>query len=264
MSEYVCGVDGCDRPTHDWTICSTCSATLERDLAEVPAYRAELETTLARQTSMGERHGGRSAEKPLPYDPRASEALYILRSTLVGWVRVAVEEDDADWPEDTLDAMAALLLSRMGWLRTHKAGAEAVDEIGAAMLLVRRTVDRPADRWYAGTCRADHEGQECPQELYARPWAHEFTCPTCGTTWDAQERREWLLDAVEDELAHASQLAAAVTSLGQPVTADRIRQWASRGRIFHRTVDARKRPLYLVRDVLDLLHGERRRVDRCA
>lgn len=262
--DYTCAVDGCDRPARDWTICTTCSATLERDLAEVPAYRAELETTLTRQAVMGERSASRAAETPLPYDPNAAEALDVLRSTLVGWVRLAVEDDQADWPEDTLDAMATLLLSRLGWLRTHKAGHEAVDEIGAAMALVRRRVDRPADRWYAGTCRSGTFGEPCEQELYVRPGAYEFTCPTCATVWNVIDRREWLLEAVEDELAHASQLAAAVTSLGQPVTADRIRQWAARGRIFHRTVDVRSRPLYLVRDVLDLLHGTRRRDDRCA
>lgn len=264
MSDYPCQVDGCGRPTHDWTFCSSCSADLERDLAEVAAYRAELETSLARQTALGRREGGRSAETPLSFNYDAAEALYVLRTALVGWVRVAVEEDGARWPADTLDGMAALLLSRLGWLRTHPAGAEAVDEITTAVTLARRTVDRPGDHLFAGVCGSvplDGPDETCPEVLYARPGAYEVTCRRCSTVHDVEPRRAELLKLAEDQLANAHDLAAGVSNLGAEVTADRIRQWAHRGRLVQRGVervgDKRTRPLYLVRDVLDLLHGER-------
>jgi hypothetical protein len=252
--DYPCTVDGCDRPVRGASICSTCEATLERDLAETGAYVDELTTSLARLSRMGERNGARSSEKPLPYDTRASEALSIMRSTLVGWVRTAVEEDQAHWPKDTPHAMAALLLARLPWIRTHPAAAEAVDEIGACLTLARRTVDRPVEGWYAGPCQADHEGGECPAHLYARPGAAQVSCRTCQTIHDVAQRQEWLRKSLEDHLATAREITGLCQyMLGEFVTGAMIRGYVHRGSVgAHGTkVDGRGKsvPLYRMGDV---------------
>jgi hypothetical protein len=248
VTDHPCAADGCNYPAQDGTICFHCVGDLERDLGEVAAYRAELETSLARQSAIGEREGGRSAEKPLPIDMRASEALSVLRSTLVAWSRLVVEEDDAPWPDDTLDAMASLLMSRVGWLRVHPAGHEAVDELRAAMSLARRVVDRPADRWFAGPC------SECKEPLYARPNAAQVSCRACELVYDVAERREWLREATESYLATAREISGLCQVMfGELVTASMIRGYAHRGTIAPHGVkrDDRGRdvPLYRMGDV---------------
>jgi hypothetical protein len=249
-TDYACLVDGCDRPIHDWTFCPSCSAQLEQDLAEIPAYVDELNTALTRQTAMGERSGSKSAEKPLPYDTRASEALSVLRSTLVGWVKVAVEEDGARWPADTHEGMARLLLGRLGWLRTHPAGNEAVEEIGAAVSLSRRIIDRPADRWFAGPC------SECSEALYARPGAAQVTCKTCSLVYDVAELQEYLRKSLEGHLATAREISGLCKHMfGEWVTTAMIRGYVHRGSVAAHgsKTDTRGKtvPLYRMGDVFD-------------
>src|SRR5207253_6855693 len=68
----ACPLDG--KPVHDQAaICAACTADLTQALAEMPALLDDLDLTLSRQTALGERHGGRSSEKALPYDVRASD-----------------------------------------------------------------------------------------------------------------------------------------------------------------------------------------------
>lgn len=250
MTEYPCPVDRCIYPCHDAAFCVSCRDQLERDLAEVPAYSAELETALSRQTAMGDRNGGRSADKPLPYDAGASEALTVLRSTLVGWVRVAVEEDDAAWPADTLDAMSQLLLRRISWLRGHPAGAEAVEEVAAAMRLARRAVDRPADQLFAGVCG------ECREALYARQEATTVVCRTCSLEYDVDTLQADLKARLEDVLATAGEISGLCKRMfGEWVTTAMIRSYAHRGAIGRHgsKLDARGKvvPLYRMGEVFD-------------
>lgn len=251
MSEHTCAVADCGRPVQDATICTTCTSTLERDLGDVPAHRSELEVTLTRQAVVGERNGGKSAEVPLAYHTGASEALAVLRSALHGWVRVAVEEDDAAWPsEDSLDALARFLQRRLPWLRRHPAADEAVDEITSAIDLARRTVDRPTPRLYAGPCKEQVDGQECDGELYARPNATEVVCPKCSAVHDVSKRRDWLRESVSDHLGTAAEISALCRHiLGELVTTAMIRGYAHRGTLEARgeTRDPRGRIVSLYR-----------------
>lgn len=249
MTERPCPVDGCGKPLHDWTICRDCSKDVERWLSEVPFYRRELDTALSRQTAMGKQEGGRSAEQPLAYGYAASQAAYLLRSTLHGWVRVAVEEDNAEPPEDTIDAMAAFLLSRLGWLRTHPAADEAVGELKAAMLEVWRAVDRPVERYFAGPC------PQCQEPLYARPGASDVVCKACESTHEVGALRQLLRDALEDRLGTAVEISRLChTMLGELVTTAMIRGYAFRNSIAahgQTTERDQKVPLYRMGDVFN-------------
>jgi hypothetical protein len=150
--------------------------------------------------------------------------------------------------------MAELLALRLNWLRRHTAAAEAVDEIRSAVILARRTVDRPPARWYAGPCEEDFQGSPCTGQLYARPGASEVVCPTCQAIHDVPARREWLRESVKDHLGTAAEISALCRSLlGDLVTAAMIRGYAHRGSIapHGETVDPRGRtvPLYRLDDV---------------
>lgn len=89
---------GCGQPAPDSFLCSRCERQLHRTLLDVPDLATELDTVLARHTAYLEHHGGRSAEKPLPIDMRASEAAWVLRNTLTTWARVLHDERGVELP----------------------------------------------------------------------------------------------------------------------------------------------------------------------
>lgn len=263
-----CPTATCDRPRPgNRHLCGACEADLSRALGDVPWLVRELDITLAKQGSHVA--GGRSASVPLPYDPRATEAAWVLRSALVGWVRVLGESrlhgprcvdcgHPSCWltvatPADDLPAMAWWLLARVERLVMHLAAEEVVDEVCSAVRSATRLIDRPAPLWFAGPCDAPVDGPRCGVDLYARPDAPKVRCRECGAEYDVAARKAWMLDAIEDALFPAAHAAHVLTSLGWPCTGERIRQWASRGRVVAHGTDGQGRPVYRVGELRVLL-----------
>lgn len=161
---------------------------------------------------------------------------------------------------------ACVYLTRM--IR-HIASAEWAGELFDEMLHVeaelRRLVDNPPERWYAGPCTVGQDDLNyaalCGTDLYASIERDAVTCPDCGTQYDIAQRRDWLLAAAEDRLETAQNLAHALILLAGIKTderrlANRIRQWSARGRIAVRdtVLEGNKlRPRYRLGDALDLL-----------
>lgn len=294
MPDVLCDVHGCARPVPDSAfVCPSCAYLLDAALGEVignedvAGLAEDLDVTLTKQDRIGLRSERRSTELPLPFSVNASEAGYVLRSTLAGWVRIVAEETGAEMPADTLAAMAVWLRPRVGWLRHHKAGADAVDEITDAVEKVRRAVDRPPELWYAGPCGAavdsgrdcscschiggayrsacdveggcEHVVGTCENELYAHVGAYNVICRECGASYDVAERRQWLLKAAEDVLATGPMIARALTRMGDELKEDRIRQWASRGHIVSHGRDQQGKPLYRIGDVIERLMDPKER-----
>ncbi|GIH98105.1 hypothetical protein [Planobispora takensis] len=274
MTETLCEVPGCDRPSPDGApVCASCGTELHQHLVEVvDGLAADLDAALARQARLGG-VGRRGAETPLPYGEASAEAIWVLRTALVGWVRILEAEDQpfgptcpgrcehgsCTWvttqtlPDDTLPSMASWLARRVQGIRWHPAGGEAVDELIDAVRQARRAIDRRADLVYCGPCGSpDEDGQTCMADLYARPDAPVVRC-RCGAAIDVHDRRMWLLRQAEEALGTAAEIARALTRLDQPVTPERIRQWNRRDRLIPRDHDARGHPLYRVGDVLALL-----------
>ncbi|MEV4320973.1 hypothetical protein AB0J37_01940 [Microbispora rosea] len=272
----------CGRPVPDNAyVCPGCASGLHEHLVRVTAggLADELDTALARQTKLGGGGGGgggRSDEQPLAFGYAASEAIWVLRSTLVGWVR-ALEGDAVrpigpicrtacphgscrliarrDVPADTLPDMAGWLAYRVETLRHLPEGPGAVDELVAAIVNAEAVVWPSGDHVYVGPCAGQLDGgAPCGADLYAPPGAAQVTCRACGATYRVHQRRQWLLEEAEDVLGTATEIARAVTNLGRPVTPERIRQWAHRGCLLARGRTARA-PLYRVGDVLDLAAG---------
>lgn len=293
MSEVLCGVDNCAKPVADNAYCCTsCGYLLDDALSEIigghglAGLAAELEVTLTKQDRIVERGSG-SSERPLPYNTGSSEVGWILRNTLIGWVRLIHDETGADWPVDTLTDMSRWLRPRVGWLRHHQAGPEAVAEITSAVASCRRNIDRPPSLWYAGPCGAptssekdcsccchiggafrpacdvvggchsQHVTGDCDAELYAHPGALNVICRNCGSVYNLADRRAWLLAQIEDQLMHSIAAAALVRHLGVQVADSSIRAWASKGRIVAHSRDVRNRPLYRIGDVLEVVLGPR-------
>ena len=246
MTHYPCPVEHCDRPRRgDQNICGACQADIARALTAVPDLERELDVARARLVSRT-LPTGRAAVVPLPYDPRASEAAAILRSALVGWVR-ELHTGAEPWPGDTLASMAAWLSERQGRILIHPAASEAHGELTAAVRAAQAAIDIPPARQYAGPCRA------CARPLYARPGASSTECRDCRTPHDVDERRAWMLEQVQDQLATAHQVAYALSALGCEIKPDRVRQWVRRGMLAPRGHDAARRRLYRIGDAYELL-----------
>jgi hypothetical protein len=226
----MCPVESCPGTVHPgWAVCRSCAHRLEADLAQVPALQAELDTQTARDTSRGHGVAARASERPLPYDPRAAERTWLLRNTLVGWVR-DLEPDVRAQPVDTLPGLSRWLLARLGDLLVHPAADEAVSEIGYAVRLAWRVVDNPPERVFLGACG-------CGVDLFAPMDARAVRCRDCGAEYDPDDLRDGLTSKLAGHLVTAQEFAGyAVRYLGAPVRAQErleasVRTWAARGRV---------------------------------
>lgn len=204
MTTPACPLDG--KPIHDnAAICAACGADLTQALAELPGLIDDLELTLSRQTALGQRNGGRSSEKALPYDVRASDTLQAARVVLVGWVNVLHQEGpelggewaEEPWPYNTLRSMAEWLYARVDRARRHEAGAEIAAEVRDLSSQMRKTSDLALYRakFALGPCVNQYEdGSPCGGEIWAFIPADEarvavMRCIDCRHEWTPDQ---WL------------------------------------------------------------------------
>jgi hypothetical protein len=292
----LCRVRDCEKPAQGTAIvCPDCAGHLERALGDVAALTGQLRVTATRrdcvertgtpeQDPEKERWPVTTRVQGLPFDWDASDLEWVLGNTLTTWARLLLEYREltlgprclsckhetcehirTQEPVDSQPAtVAAWLMRQLDTIRHHEHGPECVDEITSLVRSIEHTVDLPRERLFAGPCGAEDEGGTCESELYAVPGVETVTCRACGTEYDLAQRRSFLLAAAENVLAHAELIGQAVTSLGQPVKSDRIRQWAHRGRLVPHGIDHAKRPTYRIGDVLDLLAEDAEREARKA
>lgn len=213
-----CMVDWCDRPVGDGYVCQHCGDRLARALGDVPALWEELDITLTRQARYSEPEG-RGGERSLPFNLKASDVGRALSGTLNTWCRLIAEERGKDLPEDHPPTVARWMLHHVTWLRHHRAGADAVDEIVSAVNKVRWAVDRPPERIYAGPC------QDCGGDLYAKPDAAQVECRPCGVFYDVAEMVSWMRTEAQGRLVTAKEGALLLCKFGYETTRNRIDLW---------------------------------------
>lgn len=281
----------CGRPLGGDAICPGCAHALQVAMGDISAYWCDLDTVKGRRTRYGGTGGGRGGEKPLPIDARfahwsddGSRMEEAVRSTMSAWARVVMEERPqiyapthpvclhvscsvarrSHWPADNIPSVCRFLLGHADWIRTQHWAPVILDELTDAAEQMRRMVDRPADRWYAGPCG------ECGSGLYARAGAYEIACKDCTTITLVQDRRTTLLKEAADRLVPANLIARAVSWLGEdPLTSAKVRLWAYRKQLQVREYVipigevgpvCNLRPLYRLGDACDLMAmGDRRR-----
>lgn len=245
----------CGQPATDGAfLCGSCITSTWNTLANVPALVAELETTITRQARMAERAGS-NADGALPWNEAASRAHRRLRVTLSTLAEACVGDrigsTEATHREPAparadLGYLASWLMVRVDPLAASP-HARALWDVARVVRSCSRVIDRPPELIYAGPCQA------CGADLYAMPGAALVTCRVCGVPEDVEERRGFLLDRVYDQLATATEVARALTTLDMPITSDRVRQWRHRERLVPRGHNRTGHPLYRVGDVVDLL-----------
>lgn len=292
MTETLCH---CGKPVGDAVLCVACALRLDEALAQTCEHHGlgwDLDIAIARQARI-DRPSGRPAVEardevrqwpgtlrptPLLYEQAAVTAALVLRAALHRWASVVAHGTGVHAPTNvrgigpacrrrcthgscraipaipapphTLTGLAAWLRPRVGWLRHHHDGQRAQQEILSAVRAARAAVDRPAERLYAGPC------DECGEDMYGRPGARIVECPPCELVYEVEARRQWLLRSAEDVLATATEIARAITRLGQPVTPEAIRGLVHRKQLFAhgvRPVGKREVPVYRLGDVLDVL-----------
>ena len=266
----------CTAPT-DSALCWDCTKRLLADLAALPDDLAELEVQVTRQSRVGAGGGARSAVRPLPYDPRASDLLDAARVTLVGWVRdtmaipgprtghTATEAPNPVqpgipgpsavlapvWPADTLPAMVAHLRA-VHWT-VHPAADEAAADIADLRQRIARCIDTPPDRHYLGPCTSvDADGHQCDGDVYAVD-ERIPRCTTCAAVYSRDERTAWLAQAAADQLVTAAEAIGALQVWGEGrINRNLLDSWVSRGRLVSRGHDARGHRTYRFDEVRTL------------
>ncbi|MFC4146598.1 hypothetical protein ACFO0M_10055 [Micromonospora mangrovi] len=287
-------------------VCPACYRPVGLALREMVTLAGEPDVNVSRQARYGATNGPRSAEPPIPVDLDASAAAWAAAHVVVTWMdHIATARGvplprrraraigplcpGAGWaalpgrcghpscdvirdrrPEHPVAAAAQFVVDHLHWLRRQPDAADAAEELLGAANAVKRIIENPADRWYAGTCATPIDGdpdRPCPTDLYAWPGVTWVRCPGCHTTHQTGPRVRWLLDEARDVLGTATQLATAAARLGRPCTAGQLRALAQRGRLVAARialddgvegpllldVDEWQRPRYKFGDVLNLL-----------
>lgn len=161
-------------------------------------------------------------------------------------------------PRDDVVSCCRYLLGHADWIRTQHWAPEILDELTDVAGQLRRMVDRPAERWFAGNC----DVVTCERPLYVKEGASWVTCEACGISYEVKLRREQMLLKAHDRYATASEIARAISWLGQEsVNAQRIRKWVERNRLERKgwlTVRGRELPTYRIGDVAALVEAASR------
>jgi hypothetical protein len=303
MTETTCG--SCDRPTAGAILCDRCCKTLAICLANAQAYYEDLGTVATKATRYGSGSvtmGTPGKEQPLVADARflevtgdGTQVRWDVWNSVTTWCRIVMEESRrvsgpccgqpclhttcaaikrTAWPRNTVRSMFAYFDRQFRWIVRSEWAPEFLDEMLDNERRMRKMIDRPADRWYAGKCSdADDEGNICTAELYALAGAAIVICPACAFEHDVTKRRDFLLAEARAYLVTATEAARALISWTdydgtEDKLVDRIRRWRDRDQLEVADVtslNGRDRHLYRLGDVQDLLvkaaqHAQEKRV----
>lgn len=239
MSETICQVATCDRPSDDWIVCNVCAKRFEKVLAEMPWMLDELDLVISQQTRYVNQSSGKSAETPLVFDPKASDMRAQLVTAIDTGARIIADANGWALTYGNPAGASRWLLRYLTAIRLNVAGGEIVDSITALNIGCLWVIDRPATKQYLGDCSMVYgEGslrQECAGRIYGRAGKDRARCDTCGAEWEATELREHLLRQLDDRLCTAAEIAHLSTYLGllagREQVRKRINQWASRGQV---------------------------------
>ncbi len=245
MTSRVC--PPCERPVNDGYLCHACTKTLRTTIEHAPMWADQLGLVLARLTRYGDPVGGRGAEKPLPYNPAATDPARRLDAALRATATAIGAPRDV--ARARLGVVCAWLVHHMDDLRGYPDAPLHEAKISKAVEAATKMCDRPPEQWYAGAC------PDCKAELYPPVTEPTVTC-TCGRSWSVEARRAELLAKAREVVAPGPVIARGLSVIGdRPVDEALLRKWRHKGllqvRKMTRTPQATN--WYRVGDVLDLM-----------
>jgi hypothetical protein len=266
----------CARPAPDATICPSCTGQAATYLRRIPWLTEQLTITLTRQARLGDRNGPRSTETPVVFEQRASADLEGFHTYLTRWALAVAEHRGISIDGNTqtirladgsavtvptaptITELSRWLLRWNGAAAQHPDAGDYLDDLAAIVRGALHTIDRAPDLRYVGPC------EDCQQDLYVHAERPPVTvyCPTedCEAAYPMEERRAWLLEQTYGRLLTAQEMSRAIAALipGEPLTPNRISQWAARDKItkyLPHPRDPHKRVRFLVEEVIRLLHA---------
>jgi hypothetical protein len=270
-----CGA--CRRPVHGAFLCEPCLDELEDVIGDLPALAHALDACYLRQQRFGVTSItiANPEEASVPFNEKAGRLRRELSRELTRWVLQIENAHGVCWIAgnapagsrihiagvNTTESMSGSLLWALPYFRANQTGPSAHRTFTSLHTRILKVVDRPPDLVFLGICsyRDPDADEDCTEDLYAE-WGKDFaTCRKCKHHHRVTERRSTLIAAVRDQLATASDVARGLSGLDMKVTAERIRQWKHRGRIFAHVTTHDGVPLYRVGDVIDLVLAEKDR-----
>lgn len=302
MATQTC--DHCNKPTTGEKLCGKCQKTLAIALVNIAAYHGDLitvESKSTRYTDGAAVRGSVGKEQPLPADGRfldvngtGTEVRWGVWNSVTTWCRVLMEESPRlrepvcataclhvscaavrrrRWPtQGTMRAMIVYFDRQFRFITHAEWASEFLDEMLDNERRLRRLIDRPADRWYAGKCSIGTDEVFCTAELYALEGNPTVTCPACNYEHDVAARRDFLLKEARAYLVTATEAAQALISWTdydgtQTKLVNRINMWRDRDQLDVADVtslNGRDRHLYRLGDIQDLMieaaqHAQRKR-----
>lgn len=279
---HQCATRGCGCPT-ETTICRACTADLEHLLREllpsvrpdptskrkrrtIPGLAAELRTTMSRQSVHGGHGGRRSAEKPMAYDVRASDADAALRAVLGRCVRHLIDQAPEPHPHADLAATARWLLERVSTIAAHADAGVMLGELRGVIGKAKRAIAGPTPRIPLGVCGAlvvvPGAGGvgTCAAELtIANMDEAHARCRACRAQHDVPGRIDRVRTEASGMLLPIRDIARLAAFLGEASDTARterlINVWATRGRIARVGTSQSGRALYRAGEALDRLRA---------
>ncbi|WP_405166740.1 hypothetical protein OG203_17545 [Nocardia sp. NBC_01499] len=227
--------------------------TVMQALLAVPDLLVELDTTMSRSDAVGTKSmGGRTSpggrEPILPYNKGAADARALLIATLGRVVDEVAAVIGRTAPVTARDQVF-FLSAELPKLPRGAAALVGIGDITRAVRTAHVAIDRPEVRRALGRCA-------CGVSLYADETHDVVGCENCGRIHSAAAVRAAAVGRAANKLATAAQLARMLPWIGEiRITADRIRQWAVRGKLVAHQVDGQS--LYRVGDVLALATARR-------
>lgn len=257
FSPTLCDVNGCARPSPNSRVCPSCQDSLRSELRKLDERQLHDELIIAWARLDRFAVEPRGAERALVWRENIAETQWVVKDTLRAWCEHlwSVNANGQLELSDDLPEMARFLLRHPTWVANDALAGQLIDEVMYCIAQAWRAVDRPLDtRTFLGRCDLGEQPPVCDRELYATHRHQEsVVCPACGSEWNVQERRDWLVAQLNDEKATAAVIAAALTRLGLMVTVAAIHQAGRRRDLVAADVDAHRRRRYRVGDVLDVL-----------
>ncbi|MEU0236799.1 hypothetical protein ABZ234_03845 [Nocardiopsis sp. NPDC006198] len=246
-------------------VCPTCVGGMMADLralwatGDVHGLDVDLDIAIARQSKFGGSGGGRGGgdELPMLINDAASDTRRYLHNMLATWCRVVIDQCGGTPPADTIAAMAQWLHGQGVVIRSAEWGDECVQQIRYVVREVRRCVDRPAERVYAGEC------PDCGGKVYgiagaAKAWCRVEGCD--GEIEDPEARRDAAVKAAvaaaPEQLVTAAEASMASRALGRQISDRAVRKMAAEGKI--RPVSEKRPAKYRLGDIMNVLQRKER------
>ncbi len=285
-TQHLCAT-GCGKATTA-TICTDCTRQLVTDLRALatggilrirvhhrlvdgkreaytrtdsrPSLYELLVDTLVRKDHTGGQSIGAVSGAPsyeLTFHRRAAKLKNLVDADVATWAREIARVNGRELTATTVRAAAAWLAKEPKLIAAHPHAGQLAATMRKHVRAIKRVIDRDPDNVYLGQCGAvTAPDVVCERDLYVPPGQPVTQCPECGAIWDVSHRREFLLVAVDDQLATPPEISKALSRLGQPVTENMIYGYAHRGKLDPHPPhprDPRSRPRYRIGDVRAIL-----------